>query len=151
MSVRVDPDQLGGALDAVCRVTRTVTTRDTGITAKAIGHPRGVVTGSSDRQPIVFHPSCQDIADLPLAEPVAEMGNPRCARILVDKPVAGRRPLLYLAQALQTAPESLGNFALSRQGASAVVWIRAHRLPRGPALIADLRSDHPTGEVRIGT
>lgn len=42
-------------------------------------------------------------------------------------------------------------FELRRQGPLAVVWVRTHELPRGPALITDLPNSHLTGEVRIGT
>jgi N-acyl-D-aspartate/D-glutamate deacylase len=50
--------------------------------------------------PFVFYPSYRAIADLPLAERVAEMRKPDVrARILADKPAGDGHPLLYLAQA----------------------------------------------------
>ena len=50
--------------------------------------------------PFVFYPSYRQIADLPLAERVAEMRKPEVRdRILADKPTGDGNPLLYLAQA----------------------------------------------------
>ena len=63
--------------------------------------PIGLVIGLElTGNPFVFYPSYQEIADLPLAERVAEMRKPEVrARILADKPAGGGHPLLYLAQA----------------------------------------------------
>ena len=50
--------------------------------------------------PFVFYPTYQEIANLPLAERVAEMRKPEVrSRILADKPAGQGNPLLYLAQA----------------------------------------------------
>jgi N-acyl-D-amino-acid deacylase len=71
------------------------------ITAQMFPRPIGLVIGLElTGNPFVFHPSYQEIADLPLAERVAEMRKPEVrARILADTPAAGGQPLLYLAQA----------------------------------------------------
>ncbi|MBE1551318.1 N-acyl-D-aspartate/D-glutamate deacylase [Mycobacterium sp. OAS707] len=74
---------------------------DTTITAQMFPRPIGLVIGLElTGNPFVFYPSYQEIADLPLAERVAEMRKPEVrARILADKPAEGGHPLLYLAQA----------------------------------------------------
>jgi N-acyl-D-aspartate/D-glutamate deacylase len=71
------------------------------ITAQMFPRPIGLVIGLElTGNPFVFYPSYQEIADLPLAERVAEMRKPEVrARILADKPADGGHPLLYLAQA----------------------------------------------------
>lgn len=71
------------------------------ITAQMFPRPIGLVIGLElTGNPFVFYPSYQEIADLPLAERVAEMRKPQVrARILADKPADGGHPLLYLAQA----------------------------------------------------
>jgi N-acyl-D-amino-acid deacylase len=71
------------------------------ITAQMFPRPIGLVIGLElTGNPFVFYPSYREIADLPLAERVAEMRKPEVrARILADKPAGGGHPLLYLAQA----------------------------------------------------
>ena len=74
---------------------------DTAITAQMFPRPIGLVIGLElTGNPFVFYPSYREIADLPLAERVAEMRKPEVrARILADKPAGDGHPLLYLAQA----------------------------------------------------
>jgi len=71
------------------------------ITAQMFPRPIGLVIGLElTGNPFVFHPSYREIADLPLAERVAEMRKPEVrARILADKSAGDGHPLLYLAQA----------------------------------------------------
>jgi len=71
------------------------------ITAQMFPRPIGLVIGLElTGNPFVFYPSYREIADLPLAERVAEMHKPEArARILADKPAGDGHPLLYLAQA----------------------------------------------------
>ena len=71
------------------------------ITAQMFPRPIGLVIGLElTGNPFVFYPSYREIANLPLAERVAEMRKPEVrARILADKPAGGGHPLLYLAQA----------------------------------------------------
>jgi N-acyl-D-amino-acid deacylase len=71
------------------------------ITAQMFPRPIGLVIGLElTGNPFVFYPSYREIADLPLAERVAQMRKPEVrARILADKPAANGHPLLYLAQA----------------------------------------------------
>ena len=74
---------------------------DTAITAQMFPRPIGLVIGLElTGNPFVFYPSYREIADLPLAERVAEMRKPEVReRILADKPAGDGHPLLYLAQA----------------------------------------------------
>jgi N-acyl-D-aspartate/D-glutamate deacylase len=71
------------------------------ITAQTFPRPIGLVIGLElTGNPFVFYPSYREIADLPLAERVAEMHKPEVrARILADHPTGDGHPLLYLAQA----------------------------------------------------
>jgi N-acyl-D-amino-acid deacylase len=71
------------------------------ITAQMFPRPIGLVIGLElTGNPFVYHPSYREIADLPLAERVAEMRKPEVrARILADKPAGDGHPLIYLAQA----------------------------------------------------
>jgi N-acyl-D-amino-acid deacylase len=73
----------------------------TDITAQVFPRPIGLVIGLElTGNPFVFYPSYRQIADLPLAERVAEMRKPEVRdRILADKPTGDGNPLLYLAQA----------------------------------------------------
>ncbi|KUH82041.1 MULTISPECIES: amidohydrolase family protein [unclassified Mycobacterium] len=89
--------------DAITMVEKfnSAATPDSAITAQMFPRPIGLVIGLElTGNPFVFYPSYQEIADLPLAERVAEMRKPDVrARILADKPAEGGHPLLYLAQA----------------------------------------------------
>jgi N-acyl-D-amino-acid deacylase len=71
------------------------------ITAQMFPRPIGLVIGLElTGNPFVFYPSYREIADLPLAERVAEMRKPEVrARILADRHAGDGHPLLYLAQA----------------------------------------------------
>jgi N-acyl-D-amino-acid deacylase len=71
------------------------------ITAQTFPRPIGLVIGLElTGNPFVFYPSYREIADLPLAERVAEVRRPEVrARILADSPAGDGNPLLYLAQA----------------------------------------------------
>lgn len=70
------------------------------ITAQLLPRPIGLIIGLQlSANPFVLYPSYREIADLPLAERVAEMRKPEVrARILADKPGTGH-PILYVAQA----------------------------------------------------
>ncbi|HEY5151632.1 MAG TPA: amidohydrolase family protein [Mycobacterium sp.] len=72
------------------------------ITAQVYPRPIGLVIGLElTANPFVLYPSYQEIADLPLAQRVAEMRKPEVrARILADKAGEGH-PFMYLAQAWQ--------------------------------------------------
>ena len=63
--------------------------------------PIGLVIGLElSGNPFVMYPSYLEIADLPLAERVAEMRKPEVrARILADRPTVQGHPLMFLAQA----------------------------------------------------
>ncbi|KAA1248752.1 amidohydrolase family protein [Mycobacterium simiae] len=69
-------------------------------TAQLLPRPIGLIIGLQlSANPFVLYPSYREIADLPLAERVAEMRKPEVrARILADKPGVGH-PILYVAQA----------------------------------------------------
>jgi N-acyl-D-aspartate/D-glutamate deacylase len=73
---------------------------DPQVTAQLLPRPIGLVIGLQlTANPFVLYPSYRAIADLPLAERVAEMRKPDVrARILADKPDAGH-PILYVTQA----------------------------------------------------
>lgn len=73
------------------------------ITAQMFPRPIGLVIGLElSGNPFILYPSYRSIADLPLAERVAEMRKPQVReRILADKPTAEGNPLLYLAQMWQ--------------------------------------------------
>jgi len=89
--------------DAITMIEKfnSVGNPDTAITAQMFPRPIGLVIGLElTGNPFVFYPSYREIADLPLAERVAEMRKPEVrARILADKPAGDGHPLLYLAQA----------------------------------------------------
>ena len=71
------------------------------VTAQAFPRPIGMVIGLElSGNPFVTYPSYRAIADLPLAERVAEMRKPEVrARILADKPADGGHPLMFMTQA----------------------------------------------------
>jgi len=70
------------------------------VTAQMFPRPIGLVVGLElTANPFVLYPSYREIAELPLAERVAQMRRPEVrARILGDTPTQGH-PLLYFAQA----------------------------------------------------
>ena len=70
------------------------------ITAQVFARPIGLVIGLElTANPFVLYPSYQEIADLPLAERVAQMRKPEVrARIIADTPGQGH-PFMYFAQA----------------------------------------------------
>ncbi|HWF70192.1 MAG TPA: amidohydrolase family protein, partial [Mycobacterium sp.] len=69
------------------------------ITAQLLPRPIGLIIGLQlTANPFVLYPSYREIADLPLAERVAEMRKPEVrARILADKPGVGH-PILFVTQ-----------------------------------------------------
>ncbi|MGO9103786.1 MAG: N-acyl-D-amino-acid deacylase family protein [Mycobacterium sp.] len=69
------------------------------VSAQLLPRPIGLIIGLQlTANPFVLYPSYREIADLPLAERVAEMRKPEVrARILADKPGQGH-PLLAVAQ-----------------------------------------------------
>ncbi|MGA9357850.1 MAG: N-acyl-D-amino-acid deacylase family protein [Mycobacterium sp.] len=69
------------------------------VTAQLLPRPIGLIIGLQlSANPFVLYPSYREIAQLPLAERVAEMRKPEVrARILADKPGRGH-PILYVAQ-----------------------------------------------------
>ena len=72
---------------------------DVRVTAQLLPRPIGLIIGLQlTANPFVLYPSYREIAELPLAERVAEMRKPEVrARILADKPGHGH-PILYVAQ-----------------------------------------------------
>jgi N-acyl-D-aspartate/D-glutamate deacylase len=91
--------------DAITLIEKfnSVASEDAGITAQMFPRPIGLVIGLElSGNPFVLYPSYLEIADLPLAQRVAEMRRPEVrARILADKPTAEGHPLMFLAQAWQ--------------------------------------------------
>jgi N-acyl-D-aspartate/D-glutamate deacylase len=69
------------------------------ITAQLLPRPIGLIIGLElTANPFVLYPSYREIADLPLADRVAEMRKPEVrARILADRPGDGH-PLLFVTQ-----------------------------------------------------
>src|SRR3984893_18470421 len=69
------------------------------VTAQLLPRPIGLIMGLQlSANPFVLYPSYREIADLPLAERVAEMRKPEVrARILADKPGIGH-PILVVTQ-----------------------------------------------------
>ena len=73
------------------------------ITAQVFPRPIGLVIGLElSGNPFVMYPSYREIADLPLAERVAEMRKPEVReRILADHPSGEGHPLMFAAQAFE--------------------------------------------------
>ncbi|QIV81364.1 N-acyl-D-amino-acid deacylase family protein [Mycolicibacterium frederiksbergense] len=71
------------------------------VTGQIFPRPIGLVLGLDlSGNPFVMYPSYREIADLPLAERVAEMRKPDVReRILTDTPAADGHPLMFAAQA----------------------------------------------------
>lgn len=71
------------------------------VTGQIFPRPIGLVLGLDlSGNPFVMYPSYREIADLPLAERVAEMRKPEVReRILTDTPAADGHPLMFAAQA----------------------------------------------------
>jgi N-acyl-D-aspartate/D-glutamate deacylase len=71
------------------------------VTAQVFPRPIGLVIGLElSGNPFVMYPSYREVADLPLAERVAEMRKPEVrTRILADKPASDGHPLMFAAQA----------------------------------------------------
>ncbi|MDA2891678.1 amidohydrolase family protein [Mycolicibacterium sp. BiH015] len=71
------------------------------VTGQIFPRPIGLVLGLDlSGNPFVMYPSYREIADLPLADRVAEMRNPEVReRILNDKPASDGHPLMFAAQA----------------------------------------------------
>ncbi|WP_328350758.1 amidohydrolase family protein [Mycobacterium sp. NBC_00419] len=71
------------------------------VTGQIFPRPIGLVLGLDlSGNPFVMYPSYREIADLPLAERVAEMRKPEVReRILNDKPASDGHPLMFAAQA----------------------------------------------------
>ena len=73
------------------------------ITAQVFPRPIGLVMGLElSGNPFVMFPSYREIADLPLAERVAEMRKPEVReRILAEHPSGEGHPLMFVAQAFE--------------------------------------------------
>lgn len=71
------------------------------VTGQIFPRPIGLVLGLDlSGNPFVMYPSYREIADLPLADRVAEMRKPEVReRILNDKPASDGHPLMFAAQA----------------------------------------------------
>src|SRR6478609_8657600 len=66
------------------------------------GDPFFVIGLELSGNPFVMYPSYRELADLPLAERVAELRKPEVReRILADKPSGGGHPLMFAAQAFE--------------------------------------------------
>ncbi|MBJ7341717.1 amidohydrolase family protein [Mycolicibacterium sp.] len=73
------------------------------VTAQIFPRPIGLVIGLElSGNPFILYPSYRELADLPLAERVAEMRKPEVReRILADKPASDGHPLMFAAQAFE--------------------------------------------------
>jgi N-acyl-D-aspartate/D-glutamate deacylase len=71
------------------------------VTAQVFPRPIGLVIGLElSGNPFVLYPSYRELADLPLADRVAELRKPEVReRILADKPAADGHPLMFAVQA----------------------------------------------------
>ena len=71
------------------------------VTGQIFPRPIGLVLGLDlSGNPFVMYPSYRELAELPLAERVAEMRKPEVReRILTDKPASDGHPLMFAAQA----------------------------------------------------
>ncbi|MBI5340057.1 MAG: amidohydrolase family protein [Mycolicibacterium rufum] len=87
-------------LDAL-RMVEKANTDGGQISAQIFPRPIGLVLGLDlSGNPFVMYPSYQALADLPLAERVAEMRKPEVReRILTDTPASDGHPLMFAAQA----------------------------------------------------
>ncbi|MDA4110016.1 N-acyl-D-amino-acid deacylase family protein [Mycolicibacterium holsaticum] len=73
------------------------------VTAQIFPRPIGLVLGLElSGNPFVMYPSYREIADLPLAERIAQMRRPEVRqRILADTPASDGHPLMFAAQAFE--------------------------------------------------
>ncbi|MGV0811383.1 amidohydrolase family protein [Mycolicibacterium boenickei] len=87
-------------LDAL-RMVEKANSNGGSITAQIFPRPIGLVIGLElSGNPFVLYPSYREIADLPLAERVAEMRKPEVRqRILNDSPASDGHPLMFAVQA----------------------------------------------------
>ncbi|KMO76757.1 N-acyl-D-amino-acid deacylase family protein [Mycolicibacterium chlorophenolicum] len=89
------------ALRMVEKANKNVGVGGPQVTAQIFPRPIGLVLGLDlSGNPFVMYPSYQALADLPLAERVAEMRKPEVReRILTDTPASDGHPLMFAAQA----------------------------------------------------
>ncbi|SBS76933.1 Amidohydrolase 3 [uncultured Mycobacterium sp.] len=87
-------------LDAL-RMVEKANSNGGDVTGQIFPRPIGLVLGLDlSGNPFVMYPTYREIADLPLAERVAEMRKPEVReRILNDKPASDGHPLMFAAQA----------------------------------------------------
>ncbi|WP_179466318.1 N-acyl-D-amino-acid deacylase family protein [Mycolicibacterium vinylchloridicum] len=87
-------------LDAL-RMVEKANSNGGDVTGQIFPRPIGLVLGLDlSGNPFVLYPAYREIADLPLAERVAEMRKPEVReRILNDKPASDGHPLMFAAQA----------------------------------------------------
>ncbi|MDX1892427.1 N-acyl-D-amino-acid deacylase family protein [Mycolicibacterium sp. 050158] len=97
-----DPFFVDG-LTMVEKANQRAATADPQFTAQVFPRPIGLLIGLElSGNPFVTYPSYREIADLPLAERVAQMRKPEVReRILADKPGADGHPLMFAAQAFE--------------------------------------------------
>ncbi|MGE0219614.1 N-acyl-D-amino-acid deacylase family protein [Mycolicibacterium sp.] len=83
------------------RMVEKANTDGAAITAQIFPRPIGLMLGLElSGNPFVAYPSYRAIADLPLAERVAQMRTPQVRRrILADRPESDGHPLMFAAQA----------------------------------------------------
>ena len=116
------------------------------ITAQIFPRPIGLVIGLElSGNPFVMYPSYREIADLPLAERVAEMRKPEVReRILADKPASDGHPLMFAVQAFNWM------FPLGDPPNYEPDRARQHRRP-GARPAASARSRRPTTDSSTTT